>query len=355
MSRNLSGEASNEENEELIKLLHGQSELQQQYTILKQAWNINQSVESKPEPGKISRILQLAAVQEALKEEVVTEAPVIKWKRVYKWAAVFAGVLISLWAVNKWVINKTVDNGKVIAHKGTKTRTILPDGSTVWLNAGSRIEYLPGFTDKTREVTLYGEAYFDIIKQPDRPFIVHAGGINIRVLGTAFNVKSYPDEKTIETTLIRGLVQITRTNDTKQEPIYLHPHQKIVLPVSNNEVQSTQTAPVKNETGATPEKLNTLPAVSYLDSSKNEAEYTETAWIYNRLLFRGDNFEDLAKKMERWYNISIQFEDEQAKKLTFNGSIENETVEQAFHALKTAVPFNFKIKNNEVFISTKQP
>ncbi len=76
--------------------------------------------------------------------------------------------------------------------------------------------------------------------------------------------------------------------------------------------------------------------------------------IYNRLQFRGDSFTELAKKLERWYNITIYFEDDRVKELTFNGSLENETIDQAFHALQTANPFNFKIRNNEIFISSSE-
>ena len=88
MSRNLSGEASTEECEELMRLLQEHPELQQQYIILQQTWKTGSIAENKPEPGKISRILQLAAVQEALKEEETVETPVIKWKKIYQWAAV---------------------------------------------------------------------------------------------------------------------------------------------------------------------------------------------------------------------------------------------------------------------------
>ena len=78
----------------------------------------------------------------------------------------------------------------------------------------------------------------------------------------------------------------------------------------------------------------------------------ETAWIYNRLEFRGDRFDELAKKLERWYNITLHFEDEQVRNLVFNGSLENETVQQAFQALTVAVPFQFEVKGNDIYISS---
>ena len=126
---------------------------------------------------------------------------------------------------------------EVLAQKGSRTRTILPDGSTVWLNAGSKISYKPGLSGTTREVILEGEAYFDIVKRAGRAFIVHTKEIDISVLGTAFNVKSYPNDKTIETTLIRGLVSITRNSGKPEKPVYLRPHQKFILAINEQQLR----------------------------------------------------------------------------------------------------------------------
>jgi transmembrane sensor len=351
MSRSLSGEATAGEQEELMQLLKQEPELQRQYDLLNQLWHPYPEKTNEPEPGRISRILQLSAVEEALQSQTenADTARTIPWRR--RWmriAAVLVGVSLSVWAVSKWLIKHPVDTpGVIVSQKGTKTRTILPDGSTVWLNAGSRIEYDPSFTAPLREVTLYGEAYFDVVKQPNRPFIVHAGNINIKVLGTAFNVKSYAGEGSIETTLIRGLVQVTRADDKQQKPIYLHPNQKLIVPESRTDKAAVNEV-VKQKIDAA-----TDFSIAYLDSNLQEHQHLETAWVYNRLEFRGDNFSVLAKKLERWYNITIQFADEHAKELMFNGSIENETVEEAFEALRTAVPFTFKIKNNEVLVSSE--
>jgi ferric-dicitrate binding protein FerR (iron transport regulator) len=239
-----------------------------------------------------------------------------------------------------------------VAQHGSRTRTILPDGSTVFLNAGSSIFYDKHFNGTLREVTLLGEAFFDVVKNPDRPFIVHAGGINIRVLGTSFNVRSYPDEKIFETTLIHGLVQISKANDAKHRTFFLHPNQKFMASYFDSSTDEDE-----DENDAT-ERATSLDSKSFaiknLDSTLKEADRLETAWVYNRLEFRGDDFEALAKKLERWYNISIHFEDEAVKELQFNGSLEKETMQQAFAALQIAVPFKYTIKGNEIFIRTSQ-
>jgi ferric-dicitrate binding protein FerR (iron transport regulator) len=167
------------------------------------------------------------------------------------------------------------------------------------------------------------------------------------VLGTVFNVKSYPGDEVVETTLIRGLIRITRNTNSEQEPVLLKPHQKFVLAVNNNK----EIKPAVQNAGkpATPSRIKEL-FVMNLDSSVDVSQQLETAWVYNRLEFRGDTFDELAKKLERWYNIRVRFQDEQVKQLTFNGSLENETVEQAFKALQAAVPFKFSINENEISV-----
>jgi ferric-dicitrate binding protein FerR (iron transport regulator) len=355
LSRSLSGDATEQDKEELNSLFKQHPELMQQYEMLHQLWSVNTPVSEEPAAeDKVNRILQLAAAETAVKQEGSPVIRINKWRKLYWAAAIVTSVAVGAWLFAAWKQKQNaLAANEIIAPKGSKTRTILPDGSTVWLNAGSRIVYA-SFNGPVREVTLEGEAYFDVVHVTSatthqrKPFIVHAGSIDIKVLGTAFNVKSYPEEKTIETTLIRGLVQITRKGDKSGEPVYLHPNEKIVLPVRSSDagIEKNPASPASTQIAA--------QQIIKIDSTVKENEHIETAWVYNRLEFRGDNFEQLALKLERWYNIRIYFEDEAARQLVFNGSLQNETVEQAFMALKEAVPFNVSISNNEVFIkSTK--
>lgn len=352
MSRNLSGEATPEEQASLMEALQQQPALMQQYELLQRLWKPDQAAGTEEVATRINNILQRSAQETAAQEEEQQPLPPVprtaRLLRLTRWAAAIAGISLAVWSWSALNNNTPKEENEVIAKKGSKTRMLLPDGSTVWLNAGSGITYDPGFTGDTREVTLQGEAYFDVVKMSGKPFIVHAGDIDIRVLGTAFNVKSYVEEPTVETTLIHGLVQITRTTDTKGQTktIYLHPNQKIVLPKNiTMSASETSTAPLQ------PAAVMTKDAdIVELDSNLKAEERFETAWMYNRLEFRGDRFDELAKKLERWYNINIHFEEEQARKLVFNGSLETETVQEAFKALATAVPFRFDIKGNEVYI-----
>ena len=195
---------------------------------------------------------------------------------------------------------------------------------------------------------LEGEAFFDVVKQANRPFIVHASGIDIKVLGTAFNVKSYPEDKNVETTLYRGLVQVLRHEDSLSKPIQLRPNHKLILP-KQAAIETVKMSEVKMPlTKGIPKGITITP----IDSTKKESERLETAWRYNRLEFEGEYFEDVAKKMERWYNVSIIFTDDKVKRLEVVGKFENETVEQAFAALKEGFPITFKIDKNEILVGS---
>ena len=124
----------------------------------------------------------------------------------------------------------------VVTKNGNRTKIVLPDGSQVWLNAGSNLDYNNSvFNKDLREVTLNGEAYFDVTKNADKPFIIHTKKMDVKVIGTAFNVRSYNDEKTAEASLIRGSIEVT-LKDRKDQKIVLKPNEKISI--ANEEAEA---------------------------------------------------------------------------------------------------------------------
>jgi transmembrane sensor len=358
MARSLSGEATALEEEQLRQILQQDVSLQQQYDLMKRMWHGVESQQqttnsNEEEKQNVSRILKLAKTETQPGDEI----PVIQIRSKRKYLYAFSGVASVLVVVAAgWLYfgtsqerNSSNNNPltqTLVAENGSRTRTILPDGSTVWLNAGSHISFNDDFTGKTREVTLDGEAYFDVVKQPARPFIVHVSGYDIRVLGTAFNVKSYAEDKTIETTLIRGLVQVTKQGIKEQKPIILQPNEKLTV----EKLAADNATKLPDINTRTANQDNTGFKITLLNTPLHEEERIETAWIYNRLQFHGDSFTELAEKLERWYNVRIIFDDEHVQQLNFTGSFEQETVEQAFAALKTAQAFNYEIEGKEIHV-----
>jgi transmembrane sensor len=229
---------------------------------------------------------------------------------------------------------------------GSKLKIRLPDGTTVWVNGNSHLDYKASeFADKNREVTLVGEAFFDVVKNEKLPFVIHTGSINITVKGTAFNVKAYPDQPTIETALIRGVIEIT-TRQAPDRKIILKPNEKIVIPVEHARV-----IPGKIKAADT---LLSQPLYAVLKlNSKNPERIAETSWLNNMLEFNNETFEELLPRLESWFNIKIYLEDDIIKKKRFSGLIERETIHQTLQALTRSYAFRYTIAGNEVFINKK--
>jgi ferric-dicitrate binding protein FerR (iron transport regulator) len=246
-------------------------------------------------------------------------------------------------------VGSTSNERVVIAQKGSRTRTLLPDGTIVWLNSGSKISYAGDFKGALREVHLSGEAFFDVVKQPNRPFIVHAGDINVRVLGTAFNVKFYEGDQNIETTLLRGSIEVTSQKD-KNSKILLKPNEKLVVSSHASEVQEDSSVQKETVLGKQEKDFQIIQ----FNTPAKEDKLLETAWIYNRLEFRDDDFQALASKLERWYNVNIVFGDEAVKEFKFNGSFEKETIEEAMTALQKVHSFTYKINANEIYVQSTE-
>ncbi len=347
IGRSLSGEISSDEQSELNALLQNDPCLYQQFSLLKQLWSKNLADDNVlEEEGKEKNLFKKIIIKAEIERESAVELKKSKsiiWKLfskrlIYAYAA--SVVLIALFFLNRPVpLTASKPEQIVAAQNGSRSKVLLPDGSTVWLNGGSKLYYDFELSGPTREVRLEGEAFFDVAKQKNRPFIVHAGKIDVKVHGTAFNVKCYTDDRSIETTLLHGKIEVTDNANKTRPSVFLVPNQKLIVPVS--------AAP----SGSGLESKKLFKIVN-LDTKLQEKERIETAWIYNRVEFRAERFDDLAKKLERWYNVEIKFQDDSVRALTFNGSFEKETADQAFNALKKVAAFDFEIHGREILIKS---
>jgi transmembrane sensor len=241
-------------------------------------------------------------------------------------------------------------NSAFFAQLGERKTMTLPDGTKVWLNAGSRLSYDSNMLHKgVRDVTLSGEAYFDVAKDKDRCFVIHTDKIAIRVLGTAFDVRAYPQDKITETTLMRGSIELT-VNSKPYQKIILKPKEKFALiddsgdePVLPNHSQQKPSHP------STKEKLvvQEITPVEVADK-----EYVkEVSWVENDFVFEDETLEELAPKMERWFNVTMEIENRQIGRLHFTGIFHKETIDQALQAMQLIKPFKYKITDGHVFIN----
>jgi len=364
LSLQLSGEATAEELEEYNALLQQYPELGMRAEIMRNIWHSKQ--QSLPvNAGNFDKHLQrlsnhLAAPALQFDNDQADNIPVVEMNRHrrYKWlwlaagAAACALVFFLLWSNSeKSNIKAAIAKNTISTRPGSKSKIELPDGTQVWLNADSKLTYDQNFLGNTREVNLTGEAYFDVahatsLKTGQRiPFIIHTSSIDIKVLGTAFNVRSYPGEKTTETALIRGSVEVTLHNSPDKK-IILKPDEKLVVKndnatiINNNEQQ--------NEAVAEEEPVMMLSKMQ--PYKKDSACHYETMWVKNKLAFENESFERVLPEIERWYNVTFVVKDESLKKLHFRGVFENKSLNEVMEALSFSIKFHYEIKGDQVTV-----
>jgi ferric-dicitrate binding protein FerR (iron transport regulator) len=366
MGRKLSNEASAEELQELDHLLRTHADLHFSVQTITDLWQQDNNITSADETQAAfdQHLQRMAQKGITLNRELHEPEPEAAWQlenphkkvRTYKvWTiSVAALLLLAAWwyfvfapkssaSTAPVPIAASVKPGEISTQYGSRTTQRLPDGSRVWLNAGSKLTFGENFGDNIREVTLTGEAFFDVVKNPAKPFVIHTSTIDVKVLGTQFNVKSYPSDKTTETSLIRGSVEVvvkTRHN----EKYVLKPNEKLV--VLNEGVK-----PVSVDAGSG-RMLNrdNIIAIKNLTYQKGDTADIESAWIRNKLSVKEMPFSEMAKIMERWYDVRFEFGNKKMEDLYITGSFDNETLIQLLEALQFSFAFNYEINDKTVTV-----
>jgi len=279
---------------------------------------------------------------------------IIKLSVLMKVAAVFLGmVLIAGVLLLRNPDGDVSDNYfKAEAPRGSRSVITLPDGSMIWLNSGTTLRYNPDFGVRSREIQLEGEAYFSVAENRKIPFRVLTTELCITALGTSFNVKAYPEEVSVETTLETGEVkieQITVDRTKVSEALILSPKQKAVFIRSSGllskDYSEDKAQPGINKTPVTPAlkvavKVDTMPDTRLA-----------TSWKDSRWMFRSEKLHRLVPILERRYDITIVFSDTVLRNYTFTGTIKEDNLEQVLMALTSAAPINYKIDHKIVILS----
>ncbi len=354
MARKLSNEASPAELEELDSLLRKNPDEHYTLEVLTALWERRNGLNDDEIAEKYEQHLQRMQSKGIVfsdQPESTDEYPFDTPKRYSftRWL-VAAGVLLCVTIALFYWLNPAEPGGNTIASmnevttpKGSKTQLRLPDSTVVWLNAGSKLTYPKEFGAVSREVNLVGEAYFEVKKSNDNPFIIHTNRMDIRVLGTTFNVKSYPGEPTSEAALIRGSIEVFIKN-RPDEKIVLKPNEKIVV--------QEYTATAEKMAESTVVTGVNAPSVAIKPVVYNRIDNTvlETAWVDNKLVFDETYFPDMVKMMERWYGVTIQVENKQLDSQQFTGSFRKETLDEALRALQHVSDFTYEKRNASTII-----
>lgn len=367
IGRKLSGKADRLELEVLEQQVQQNKELEQLYkSLFSEKIQDTAAGQLNAEQAYATHFVKMQIGQQfdnaAVREEA--ETPVksrkIGWLMMAAAAILTVSILLlyPLWNRKQVRLTEQTDSDKneIFTKKGSKTNIRLPDGTQVWLNADSKITYPDNFRGATREVQLTGEAFFDVVPSTSprtgqkQPFIIHTRTVDIKVLGTAFNVRSYPDEKKTETSLIRGLVEVTLV-DRPDKKIILHPNEKLSVGnamLTSHSMQKPSHNPELPVAGLPEIMLEKITRLS-ADSSA-----MATAWVNNKLVFDDEPFEQVAFKIERWYNINMVITDEALKSLRFSAVFEKESLQEVMEALRmTTGRFAYRISDEQVTVFAK--
>lgn len=203
---------------------------------------------------------------------------------------------------------------EIHAPHGTRTDFHLPDGSTGHLNGGSTIKFPTQFTGKIRRVELIGQAYFNVVSNHKRPFIVSTETIDIKATGTSFDVMAYPDEAITEVTLLNGKVEVFR----KKENVIASMG---ILKPDESLIYNAKSGSRKIQSGNSADKLS---------------------WVDGKLLFKYEPFDEVVRKLNRWYNVNIEIKDTLLESYIYYGAFQDETLDEVLKLLQYTAPIKYQ-------------
>lgn len=302
---------------EVIKILdwiESSSENQKTYTELKNLWVATGL--DHPEEVQIPKFnfpkTQVISIQK------------VKLRLFIKYAAVFI-LAFALGSASIYLMNSNKQNelanlyNTIEVPYGERSQITLYDGTKVWLNSGTKFKYPVVFSNNTRDVIMEGEAFFDVAKDSKHPFIVNAGQLKVEVLGTHFNVCAYPDDNEFSATLEEGSIKAFNTSSGKC--IKIIPGEQVVINRRKNEMSRLQ--------------VNTE---------------LFTSWKENLLKFDNAPFEEVIKKMERWYDVKISVDPEIDTKERYTMTIKTESLREMLQLVTRTTKMNYEIIENNVLL-----
>ena len=205
--------------------------------------------------------------------------------------------------------------------KGGEFQVTLADGTKVWLNAGTKLTYPIAFVGKERRVRLEGEGYFEVERDENKPFIVEINGMEVKVLGTSFNLRSFAADNRSTATLISGKIEVK----TSSQSVELSPNQQADLLVRENKLD-----------------VREVDAIAY------------SAWTKGKFVFRRERLEAILDDVSRWYNVTVFYEQSRVKDILFSGIMERYAdISQTLEMLEKTGKVNFIIDQKKIIVRAK--
>lgn len=316
--RYLNGELSEEERKLFLEEVEKNAEFQRLYIRDKNIWSLNKAVHASPVSSLEIPYEHFERIRKHRQRE--------KFRRLWNYCRNTAAMLALPLAVSLWFLlqekpemNYAAPVSQTISTPmGVKGEISLPDGTKVWLNCGSSLSYPVAFTGLKRKVLLQGEAFFDVKRDSLFPFEVELPkGAKIEVLGTSFNVSSYDNDPSIETTLVSG--EVIFKKDGNQ--IRMKPSDRLMFVKSRNKVVQ-----------------------KVVDTD------LYTSWKENKLVFRNAPMEEVIRKMERWYGVKIEVLNKKIYTYSITATFHGENLTQVLDLLRISSPMSYRIEEERVFL-----
>src|ERR1035437_7245902 len=351
--------ASQDELQLLYKMLNNPDETEME-TIMAKEWS-----EVPDTNGEIDSLAMLETIRKKSGIEVEAETTELvskhRWKfslsTFLRYAAIFKFAAAITWFLKPTTASDLSANKahffNIKVAYGSKTTIELPDSSVVVLNSGSTLSYPDKFETASRTVKLTGEAFFEVKRNSRRPFYVQTKDVTIKVLGTKFNVKSYPDDNTSETTLVSGSVEILQNSQGNKkvvDPIFLKPNQKAIFTRTTGltELKDLNKEPTREKVQN--ESVIPTQLVTKIADQDQEETDIDIAWKNNKLILNNDRFGDIIKILERWYDVDITLQNPALADVRFSAKFDKESIADVLNALKIIEPFHYEINKNVVTI-----
>jgi ferric-dicitrate binding protein FerR (iron transport regulator) len=316
IDRYIKGVTNPEEDQYIDSLFSDNEEIKEFEEFIRSDWE--RDLEISPSGNQdlsylLDRIHHQVHIREKRRERGFT-------RRFYRWYSMAAAILLIplLLAGGFWFFTRETGKESTLnehltatlyAPLGSRLKFDLPDGTQGWLNSESSLEYNLPFS-QNRKVVLSGEGFFDVFPDERYPFEIAAGKAGIKVLGTKFNVSAYPSENYVEVVIEKGKVEFYCSE--LSSPVVMKPANRLVY---------------------NREKI----VMSVTDASKY------SGWTEGKLIFRGDPMSEVARRIERWYNVKVEVADKELEGYVFRGTFQDDSLEEVLRLLSLTSPIRYRI------------
>lgn len=328
---------SKEELKQLLGKLDTKEEQDFLFAEAEHLWKESEKHKSQFTPNQEKIFAQiLAKIQQAENTKVTTTKRKISFgknylrgtifQKLFKIAAIFL-VPVLLFAGGYFLLHHPNPNAeaciRVEVPRGAKKLLVLPDSTRVWINSECTLKYPEHFVGKTRTVYLTGEAYFEVTKDAAHPFIVSTPEMNVKVLGTGFNISAYP-AKQVSVTLVHGLILAyhVNANGNVESKIILSPGERSVFKTKKN-----------------------IFTVNKVDTR------IYTAWKDGNLVFKDTPLSEVMKRINRWYNVDMVANDKTIEQFNYTVDFEKDSLPVVLKLLKEMTPIRFTISGSRIFVT----